>query len=603
MTRCGKLLNASFNHQTHDACAELLVGMVQRTHSATTDDDLVSTLQAVSALSVCLPQGVIMPALHAALTHLSPAVRAAAASFVSRLLTDTQTTVALSGHASDGQTAFRLNQFLAGELAEWGILTLLVKSARDDPLSLAAITALKPFFDDFTKDYFTASQAILAQQQARDCRSLLKSGSDAAARRNESTAALLAWAHTRSARWATELCPALPEPSSVMFPCSMHRDVQAASIVDPCLENHVAFLRCNAQAQATARLTPADAALSCQFVESAARRCDYAHNGLCGWDGASAPPFSAIRKARTWAGPTLYHAHDLYFRVALELYGEWARGEVEFMLRFLPPGATFVDAGAHVGTISLAVARQLGPSSTVIAIEATRLFASLALANAAAAGLAHMRVIHAALSNTTGCFMARVVRTYTSIQNMGGQQLMRCPERVQRVCDVRNCAVHGETFFDGSNTYEWCEHISTFFDICFASLLFAPTCLMQECRVPSVLIDNLGLQRCDVLKMDVEAMEGVVAQGARRTIATFLPMVFYENNGGVSRRADLTTPSFMEEFGYKCFQRSEPLWRSDNWAGVSRNVFAVNDGTGSESHMIFCVHPDRHMGPDTFFIS
>jgi hypothetical protein len=134
-------------------------------------------------------------------------------------------------------------------------------------------------------------------------------------------------------------------------------------------------------------------------------------------------------------------------------------------------------------------------------------------------------------------------------------------------------------------------------------MLFATTFFMQERRVPSALIDDLGLQRCDVLKMDVEAMEGVVAQGARRTIATFLPMVFYENNGEVGRRADSTTPSFMEEFGYKCFQRSEPLWRNDNWAGVARNVFAVNNGIGSQSHMIFCVHPDMHKGPDMFFIA
>ncbi len=90
--------------------------------------------------------------------------------------------------------------------------------------------------------------------------------------------------------------------------------------------------------------------------------------------------------------------------------------------------------------------------------------------------------------------------------------------------------------------------------------------------------------------------EGVVARGARHTITAFKPMVFYENNAQVVLRTNNSSPSFMEEFGYSCYTRAEPLWRSSNWAGATRDVFH-----GSASHMMFCVHPEAHMGPDSFF--
>ncbi len=115
-----------------------------------------------------------------------------------------------------------------------------------------------------------------------------------------------------------------------------------------------------------------------------------------------------------------------------------------------------------------------------------------------------------------------------------------------------------------------------------------------------MLLDDLGLQRCDVLKMDVEAMEEAVAQGARNTIAAFKPMVFYEDNSASTQRDDSSSPSFMDQFGYKCFSRSSTLWRPDNWAGSTRDVFSFN-GRSSQHQMLFCVHPESHWGQDAFF--
>lgn len=71
-----------------------------------------------------------------------------------------------------------------------------------------------------------------------------------------------------------------------------------------------------------------------------------------------------------------------------------------------------------------------------------------------------------------------------------------------------------------------------------------------------------------MLKIDVEGMEAAVADGARRTIAAFKPMVFYEDNSDAGSRADLTSP------------RS---WRNSATAAtLERNLWCA-ETTGRES--------------------
>lgn len=48
------------------------------------------------------------------------------------------------------------------------------------------------------------------------------------------------------------------------------------------------------------------------------------------------------------------------------------------------------------------------------------------------------------------------------------------------------------------------------------------------CYVPATAIDDLGLQRLDILKLDVEGMEPEVLDGARQTIDRLKPVIFVE---------------------------------------------------------------------------
>src|SRR5690606_37547306 len=48
--------------------------------------------------------------------------------------------------------------------------------------------------------------------------------------------------------------------------------------------------------------------------------------------------------------------------------------------------------------------------------------------------------------------------------------------------------------------------------------------------VPVTTIDQLKLDRCDMLKIDVQGMEREVLVGATRTIARHQPMIYVEND-------------------------------------------------------------------------
>lgn len=279
--------------------------MIHTAHNASSDADSVAALQAVSALSIYLPEGIVMPALHSGLSHPGRSVREAAASSILRLLTDIKAiTKDQHFHILYGQ--------LVSDLLDNGVLLLLLKSSREGPISKAVIATLQPFFDEYAKEYLLAAQTLLVHQNAQCCRSLLKAGTAASASRNTSTASLMAWAHTRSAHWATASCPLPSNLSVILFPCALRNAERVAASADPCLESYIDFFHCNAHAQGTMLVSPQQASTMCHSKAISARRCDYAHDGLCTWDGISSPLFSVVKTARTWAGSMLCVTHVLF---------------------------------------------------------------------------------------------------------------------------------------------------------------------------------------------------------------------------------------------------------------------------------------------------
>jgi FkbM family methyltransferase len=79
--------------------------------------------------------------------------------------------------------------------------------------------------------------------------------------------------------------------------------------------------------------------------------------------------------------------------------------ELEFLRRHTPAGGVFVDIGANVGTFALVMARQVGSSGKVVAIEPHPMtFARLSF-NHAASQATQVRLVQAAAGDTDGELM------------------------------------------------------------------------------------------------------------------------------------------------------------------------------------------------------
>jgi len=181
-------------------------------------------------------------------------------------------------------------------------------------------------------------------------------------------------------------------------------------------------------------------------------------------------------------GAFMMNRHDLHQPSAIVQTGKpHINDEIEVLLAisdWMPDGAVMVDAGANIGLISIPMARRLHQrGGRVIAFEPQRLIYYMLAGNAAHAGLSNIYCHQIALSSRPDTILVPE----------------RDPEQHQDFGAVS--LVAGEQ--DGV-------------------------------YVQALPIDNLGLDRLDLIKLDVEGMEIAVLEGAEETIQQNRPLIWVE---------------------------------------------------------------------------
>src|SRR3954465_1933985 len=92
-------------------------------------------------------------------------------------------------------------------------------------------------------------------------------------------------------------------------------------------------------------------------------------------------PFTVLTQTRH--GQMLVNRHDVYIGRSLELYGEWSEGEIDLFRQVLRPGMVVADAGANIGTHTVARAQMVAPNGVVYAFEPQRIVFQTLAANVA----------------------------------------------------------------------------------------------------------------------------------------------------------------------------------------------------------------------------
>ncbi len=202
---------------------------------------------------------------------------------------------------------------------------------------------------------------------------------------------------------------------------------------------------------------------------------------------------------------------------SLVFYGEYAQSKADFFAKLLTKGAVAVDVGAQIGECSVGLARVLGHTGTVIAIEAQPSNFRYLQANIEANQLAQVKCIHALAAAESGLVPAWTLEPYAS--GLAGRD---------------------------SETKE-------------------------QDKIAKISLDSLGLSGCDLLRINLEARESAVLKGASALIKKYKPFIYIEN---FRQFASADIIYFLRVLNYDWMLHQTPLFNEQNYAANSENIFA-----------------------------
>lgn len=229
--------------------------------------------------------------------------------------------------------------------------------------------------------------------------------------------------------------------------------------------------------------------------------------------------------------------NDRYIGAALRDYGEYSESEVALWRQLVKPDAIVVDAGANCGAHTVALAGMV-PKGAVLAFEPMRTMYHILCGNLALNGITNAVAYHAAVGATAGTINVPAVN-FTLHENYGGISL---PAYQQAPGNP----------------------------------------------VPLVALDAV-LPRIDLLKADVEGMEGDVIRGADRLIRECRPILYLENNPGENQGALIQQ---IAALGYEQWWHHAPHYNPDNYRGNAEDHY---EGIVSWNIVALPAHPDHDL--------
>lgn len=229
-------------------------------------------------------------------------------------------------------------------------------------------------------------------------------------------------------------------------------------------------------------------------------------------------------------GPMAVIKQDLIVSRSLVTYGEWAEQELKLLAQFIAPGACVLDAGAFIGTHTLAFAQMVGAAGKVYAFEPRREIFAYLQRNIDLNRAEQVRAFNVALSDAPARLMMDAI-DLGETHNFGALSLTA----------TRETAVEGQ--------YE---------------------ILVEK-------LDSMDIPPVDFIKLDVEGMESQVLAGAQVIIARDRPVIFAECNTLEGGRHLL---DFASLGGYRAFGCLSGAYHADNFNKVEKNIFGYAQELG-----------------------
>lgn len=231
-------------------------------------------------------------------------------------------------------------------------------------------------------------------------------------------------------------------------------------------------------------------------------------------------PCNCLVKGRH--GWFLANRNDAYLGRALVLYGECVEHEHDLLVRLIKPGDNVIEVGANIGVHTVGLARRLGGTGALLAVEPQPGIFRVLCANVALNALTNVQVRMCGCGAEEGTlYLTDVDYTSAGIHNSGSMELRK-------------------------------ENVGTAVDV-----------IPLDVLVPD-------RRRVSVIKIDVEGMEADVIRGARALIARDRPVLYVENDRP-DRSQELI--ELVREFGYRMWWHIPPLFNRENFFANSVDVY------------------------------
>ena len=202
-----------------------------------------------------------------------------------------------------------------------------------------------------------------------------------------------------------------------------------------------------------------------------------------------------------------------YIGKCFELYGQYSESEVSVMRAFLREGATVIDVGANIGDLTIPLAKIVGPSGRVYAIESHPETFNVLCANLALNAISNTRPMNVFIATSD---------------------------------KVSTDGVWGEF-----------AYVSETWKTQFTSL------------------DALELDACDLIKVDVDGKELEVLRSGEMQIERHRPIIYFENDDRASS-ADLLS-YLIDTLGYDLYWHPAPIFEESNFLNNPVNHWAPDN--------------------------
>lgn len=228
--------------------------------------------------------------------------------------------------------------------------------------------------------------------------------------------------------------------------------------------------------------------------------------------------YMAVKRCKH--GLFMYNRNDAFVGRGLDLYGEWCEFEIQLLRHFIAFGDTVIDAGANIGTHTVAFANMVGPGGTVHAFEPQRRNFLFLAGNVALNALDNVFCHQKALGEANGEISLPPLPPPDTNFNYSA-------------VSIADGAANGE-------------------------------------RVPIVTLDSLELKSCKAIKIDTEGMEPQVLSGAKSLIDRCRPLLYVENN---EPGASIRLSEWLGLLGYNAWWSIHPYYDPANFYSNTNNVW------------------------------